>query len=173
MIDNNSIDQAAEIVATRAPHFFKGVMMAPLDKRPVLLALISLDVELWAASHASSEDMVNAIKLAWWSEALERLPKRADDHPVLQAIMDSRSPLDVACQMVAAFQESRESLPILIRALSQHLGANELAMNAVIHSVGDQTHKPQKWPKPARPIIVMLKPLTKFQMLKLLWFGYA
>ena len=166
-----SIDLAAEIVATRAPQFFKGVMMAPLEKRPLMLALIALDVELWAASNASGEDIVNAIKLAWWAEALERLPKRSEDHPVLQAIIDADAPIDVARQMTAAFQERRESLPILVKALSNHLGADDMAMTALIHTVGEKSHMSQKWEKPARPIVAMLVPMTKFQTLKFVVFG--
>ena len=166
-----SLDYCAEQVALKSPNFFRAIMMAPREKRPKLLALIGLDIELWTAKNASNEEMINAIRLAWWSEELPKENPLA--HPVIAALIEANVNLQLAKQIVTAYQEERESLPIIIREFSRHLGANEEDMIGLMHAIGEKRHKPQHWPKAARPIVAMLVPVNRFQAAKLVMFGKA
>ncbi len=168
-----AIDEVARIVQARSPQYFRAVMMAPVEKRPYLMALVALDMELWKAARASEEGLLVALRLQWWRDAIEKLPEGAEDAHALQALLDAEVSQELAMQMVAAYQEERESLPVLVRALADKLGANPDEMVALIHAVGDGTHKPKRWPEEARPIVAMLLTKTRSEAFKLALIGWA
>ncbi len=167
------LEEVAQIVQARSPQYFRAVMMAPVEKRPFLMALIGLDMELWKAAQASKEGLLVALRLQWWRDALEKLPKDAEDAHVLGALLEAEVPQELALQMVAAYQEERESLPIMVRALAEHLGANGDEMVDLIHKIADGTHQPQRWDKEARPIVAMLATKTRSEAFKLALIGWA
>ncbi len=168
-----AIDEVANIVQGRSPQYFRAVMMAPVEKRPFLMALIGLDMELWKAARASEEGLLVAVRLQWWRDAVEALPERADDAHALQALVEADVPSALALQMVAAYQEERESLPIMVRAMADYLGVDGDEMVELIHAVADGRHEPKRWPEAARPIVAMLATKTRSEAFKLALIGWA
>lgn len=69
------------------PERWLAVCYAPKRSRAALAALFALDVNLGGVVASTSEPMIGALRLAWWREALEKLPQSpAPAEPVLQAI---------------------------------------------------------------------------------------
>ncbi len=170
---SEAIDDVAQIVQARSPQYFRAVMIAPVEKRAFLMALVALDMELWKAARASKEGLLVAVRLQWWHDAIEKMPESADDASALRGLLDADVPLDLALEMVEAYQEERESLPIMVRAMAKHLGADEAEMVALIRAVGDGSHEPKRWPEEARPIVAMLATKTHSEAFKLALIGWA
>ncbi len=168
-----AIDDIAQIVQARSPQYFRAVMIAPVEKRAYLMALIALDMELWKAARASKEGLLVAVRLQWWRDAIERLPEGADEASALRGLLEADVPVSLALQMVSAYQEERESLPIMIRAMARYLGADADEMVNLIHKVGEGKHVPRRWPEPARPIVAMLTTKTRSETFKLALIGWA
>ncbi len=168
-----AIDEIAHIVQGRSPQYFRAVMMAPVEKRPYLMALIGLDMELWKAARASKEGLLVAVRLQWWRDAVEKLPESSKEAFALRAIVETKLPQELALALVNAYQEERETLPILVRAMAEALGANVEEMMALIDAVAQGTHQPRRWPKEAQPIVAMLVTKTRSEAFKLALIGWA
>ncbi len=168
-----AIDEIANIVQGRSPHYFRAVMLAPVEDRPYLLALIGLDMELWKAARASQEGLLVAVRLQWWRDAIERLPDGLDDAYALEALVDADVDPEIALALVSAYQEERESLPILVRAMSEYLQVDAQEMIALMNAVGDGSHDPRRWPKETHPIVAMLATKTRSEQFKLALLGWA
>ncbi len=168
-----SLDLTAHKIYHKSPAFFRAIMMAPVDKRPLMIALIGLDIELWTAANSSQEDMVNAIKLAWWKEALAKPSSGSAEHPTLMALREARVPVDLPLAMVNAYQGKRESLPIFVRAISEHLQIDPEKFVTLISEVAEKTYRPRRWSRAERPVVAMLVPMNIWQRLTLFLFRYV
>jgi phytoene synthase len=78
----------------------------PTSRRAAVGALWRLDAALGAALAGGREPTISRIKLAWWSEALERLDRApAPAEPLLQELADHVLPAAVAGTELAAMEE--------------------------------------------------------------------
>lgn len=84
-----SLDAAAEVLEAADPDRLAALLTLPPADRPRLIALHALGVELARAPLASAEPMLAEIRLQWWIEALQALPRTAGQHPVLQAVSEA------------------------------------------------------------------------------------
>lgn len=76
-----------ELVLAVDPERWLAICYAPKGARGALAALFALDVSLGGVVASTSEPMIGAMRLAWWREALEKLPQSpAPAEPVLQAV---------------------------------------------------------------------------------------
>lgn len=63
-------------------------LFAPHEKQQALIALIAFNSEISTVAEVVSEDMIGAIRLTWWQEALDEIysDKRTRDHEVVKAL---------------------------------------------------------------------------------------
>lgn len=83
----------------------------PVDLRPAFDALFAIDDALAEVVMTSTQPALGAIRLAWWSEALERLdhaPPPAE--PRLQAVADQLLPRGVKGKDLAAIEDGYSAL---------------------------------------------------------------
>jgi 15-cis-phytoene synthase len=93
------------------------LLFAPTDIRSALTALYAFDAELRAIVHPDTEHAAAHLKLAWWSEEVERMARGAALHPIgraLSAAADS-SGLDLSAlaDYLVAAQHDLAGLPII------------------------------------------------------------
>ncbi|MGE5540464.1 MAG: phytoene/squalene synthase family protein [Gemmatimonas sp.] len=82
-------------------------LFVPADRRPALLALIALNLELARIRDAVAEPMIGQIRLQWWREAVEAaLAGTPRHHDVLEALSAARGHLRPA--VLAAMIDARE-----------------------------------------------------------------
>jgi phytoene synthase len=98
----------------------------PAKRRAAVGALWRLDSAFAAALAAGREPMIGRIKLAWWSEALERLDRLpAPAEPVLQALAGHVLPAGIKGSELAAMEAGWAVL-----ASPEALGPESLAVYA-------------------------------------------
>ena len=104
----------------------------PAKRRAAVGALWRLDAALGAALAGGREPMISRIKLAWWSEALERLDgSPAPPEPVLRELADHVLPAGVDGAELAAMEEGWAIL-----ASPETLGPDSLAAYARARGAG-------------------------------------
>lgn len=69
---------------------YLSILFAPDNRRPGLLALLALNLELARVRDRVREPTLGQIRLAWWHETIEGVfEKRPRQHPVAQALADT------------------------------------------------------------------------------------
>lgn len=77
-----------------SPHSF-ALLFADGDLRAPLAALFAFEAELRGVVHPAREHGAAHLKLAWWSEEIERIARGAPQHPIGRALVAAAAPLMV------------------------------------------------------------------------------
>lgn len=84
-------DALAALVRRHDPDRFLTVLFAPPDRRDALLALYAFNHELARAREVASEPTLAMIRLQWWREVVEGVPKRHEVATPLSAAIATGS----------------------------------------------------------------------------------
>ncbi len=77
-----------------SPQYY-ALLFADPDLRPALAALYAFEAEMRAVVHPGVEHAAAHLKLAWWSEELERTARGAPLHPISRALAAAAAPLNL------------------------------------------------------------------------------
>jgi phytoene/squalene synthetase len=120
----------ADLVRRGDPDRWRAAMTAPPDRRDGLMALYAFNLEIARAAYATSDPMLGAIRLRWWSDALAEVfagqPARRHEVvlPLAETIRASALPREPLEAMVDArgWDCGREGFADLV-ALEAYLDA--------------------------------------------------
>jgi 15-cis-phytoene synthase len=103
-----SAEACAELVRRGDPDRWRTAMLAPVAKRPGLMALYAFNLEIARAPWVTREAMLAEIRLRWWADAVAEigagLPPRRHEvvGPLAEAIRGSGLPAGLFDEMIAA-----------------------------------------------------------------------
>jgi 15-cis-phytoene synthase len=148
-----SFEACAALVERGDPGRFRTALVAPPEKRPGLMALYAFNLEAARAPWVSPEPMIVAVRLRWWSEAVEEIaagarPRRHEVvEPLAAVIRDGTLPAAPFLRLIEARLADVEPAPHADRAAldaylaatygglmelaARHLGAGEGALPVV------------------------------------------
>jgi phytoene synthase len=140
--DREKAGAVSDPVLTTARAFehdrYLAALLAPVDRRPALLALAAFAGEVARIPSFVSEPMVGAIRLQWWRDAVAALATEPTPHghPILEAVaLAARKwalPLAPLLEIIDAHQDRLAEAPIADDAgLAHHLAQTEGAMTAL------------------------------------------
>jgi phytoene synthase len=115
---------------------FLAALLAPVDRREALFALIAFNVELSKIPVSVSEPILGEIRLTWWREALEDLFERdiARGHEVLAALAAAHRTRPLNREAAMALIEAR------LFALSDE-AAGQAAIDDFLRDTGGAYHR--------------------------------
>lgn len=114
-----SLERCAEAVETGDPDRWRSVMAAPVAKRPGLIAIYALNLEIARAAWVASDPMIARIRLQWWVDAIGEIyagqaPRPHDILvPLAEAIGEAGLPQAVFDDMIEARGFDADRLPHL------------------------------------------------------------
>jgi 15-cis-phytoene synthase len=103
-----SAEACADLVRRGDPDRWRTAMLAPVAKRPGLMALYAFNLEIARAPWVTREAMLAEIRLRWWADAVAEiaagLPPRRHEVvlPLAEAIRGSGLPAGLFDEMIAA-----------------------------------------------------------------------
>jgi len=111
MSDHSDQNACADLVRAHDRDRWLTASVAPAGRRPALLALYALNVEISRIPEITREPMAGRIRHQWWRESLKQAagPGPVRNHPVVRAIGELLTSGDLRPDDVGAFLDAREA----------------------------------------------------------------
>lgn len=111
MSDHSDQNACADLVRIHDRDRWLTASVAPLERRPALLALYALNVETSRIPEIVREPMAGQIRHQWWRDSLDQAagPGPVRDHPVVRAIAGLLKSGDLHPDDMMGFLDARQS----------------------------------------------------------------
>ncbi len=103
-----SVDALAEVARGYEPERYLAATLAPLQKRPALLAIAAYAADLRRIAATASQPMLGEIRLQWWRDALDTIAKgNRIGSPLADALGEAIRTFALPVPMLVAMSEAR------------------------------------------------------------------